>query len=327
MAIQVAVGLSESFDAVEAFSEAAADAAAGLDGDCDLCLVFAGAPHLGHGKWILSTVHEQLSPRHLIGCGAGGVVGAGREIEEGPAAVVWAASMPEAEIETHHFEVEQADAGGYALLGVPDRALGEAMIVLADPYTFATEALLERVAELRPGMPVLGGLASAAAAGSASLFRDGDVVNGGAVACSLSGVPVLPCVSQGAAPVGPEMTVTAGRGNVIDELASQPAISRLEAAIAELDVRDGASADEDLRAILRAQIDTLGSTRPAGALLFTCNGRGAHMFQVPDHDASAIEDALGVPAGGFFCAGEIGPVGGRNFLHGFTATMALFPAE
>ena len=48
------------------------------------------------------------------------------------------------------------------------------------------------------------------------------------------------------------------------------------------------------------------------------------MFEVPDHDAAAVEDALGVPAGGFFCAGEIGPVGGRNFLHGFTATMALF---
>ena len=64
----------------------------------------------------------------------------------------------------------------------------------------------------------------------------------------------------------------------------------------------------------------------AGVLLFTCNGRGSHMFEVPDHDASAIEDALGAPAGGFFCAGEIGPVGGRNFLHGFTATMARLPA-
>src|SRR5439155_516626 len=94
MAVKIAVGISESFDPVEAFSEAGADAAAGLDGPCDLCLVFAGAPHLGRGKWILSVVHEVLAPRHLIGCGAGGVVGPGREIEEGPAAVVWAASMP-----------------------------------------------------------------------------------------------------------------------------------------------------------------------------------------------------------------------------------------
>jgi small ligand-binding sensory domain FIST len=50
------------------------------------------------------------------------------------------------------------------------------------------------------------------------------------------------------------------------------------------------------------------------------------MFGTPDHDAMALEDAFGdVPAAGFFCAGEIGPVGRRNFLHGFTATMAVFP--
>jgi len=387
MPVRVSVGISESFDAVEAFSEAARDAARGLGGErCDLCLVFAGAPHLGRGKWILSAVHDHLGPRHLIGCGAGGVVGGGREIEEGPSAVVWAAAMPDAEIATHHFETEQT-AGGFEALGVPEPdALGEAMVVLADPYSFATDALLGRLGELRPGMPVLGGLASAAAAGSASLFRDGDVLASGAVACSLAGVPVLPCVSQGAAPVGPEMTITAAEGNVIGELASRPAIERLREALAGLEpreqelaasglmlgividenkpeyargdflvrpiigvdsesgslaigervrvgqtvrmqIRDGASADEDLRDALGAQARALGSVRPAGALLFTCNGRGSHMFSVPDHDAAAIEDALGVPVGGFFCAGEIGPVGGRNFLHGFTATMALFPAE
>jgi small ligand-binding sensory domain FIST len=94
-----------------------------------------------------------------------------------------------------------------------------------------------------------------------------------------------------------------------------------------MQIRDGASADEDLRDALRAQAEALGSTPPAGALLFTCNGRGSHMFDAPDHDAAVIDDALGVPVAGFFCAGEIGPVGGRNFLHGFTATMAVFPAE
>jgi small ligand-binding sensory domain FIST len=387
MTVRVAVGISDSIDAVEGFSDAAAHAARDLDAPCDLCLVFAGAPHLGHGKWILSVVHESLEPRHLIGCGAGGVVGGGREIEEGPAAVVWAASAPGADIATHHFEVEQADAGGFAVLGVPEaEELGEAMVVLADPYSFATEALLGRLGELRPRMPVLGGLASASAAGSASLFRDGEVLGEGAVACSLSGVPLRACVSQGAAPAGPEMTITAASGNVIEELASKPAVERLREALATLKerdqqlatsglmlgividenkpeyqrgdflvrpiigvdaqagtialgervrvgqtvrmhVRDAASADEDLRAALRAQLEGLAPGRPAGALLFTCNGRGSHMFEVPDHDASAVEDALGVPAGGFFCAGEIGPVGGRNFLHGFTATMAVFGAD
>ena len=387
MAVRVSVGISESFDAVEAFSDAARDAARGLAGaSCDLCLVFAGAPHLGRGKWILSAVHDHLDPAHLIGCGAGGVVGAGREIEEGPAAVVWAASMPGARIATHHFETERT-ADGFELVGLPEPgSLGDAMVVLSDPYSFATEALLSQVEETHSGMPVLGGLASAAAAGSASLFQDGDVLDGGAVGCSVSGIKVLPCVSQGAAPVGPEMTITAAEGNMIAELASRPAVQRVREALSELErrdqqlaasglmlgividenkpeygrgdflvrpilgadsesgslavgervrvgqtvrmqVRDGASADEDLREALRAQAVALGTGRAAGALVFTCNGRGSHMFDVPDHDASAIEDALGAPAGGFFCAGEIGPVGGRNFLHGFTATMAVFPAD
>jgi small ligand-binding sensory domain FIST len=386
MTVRVAVGVSESFDAVEAFSEAADEAARGLGGGCDLALVFAGAPHLGRAKWILSAVHERLEPRSLVGCGAGGVLGGGREIEEGPGAVVWALSAPGASVSTHHFEAERGE-DGVEIAGVPDPAeLGEALILLADPYSFSTEALLGWLDEHRPGLPVLGGLASAAAAGSASLLRDGEVLDGGAVACSLAGISLLPCVSQGAAPLGPEMTITAAEGNVIEELASTPALERLREAIGALEpahqqlaaeglmlgvvidenqpayergdflvrpiigadpergsialgenvrvgqtvrmhVRDGSSADEDLREALRAQSLALGAGGAAGALLFTCNGRGSHMFDVPDHDASAIEDSLGAPAGGFFCAGEIGPVGGRNYLHGFTATMAIFARE
>jgi len=64
-----------------------------------------------------------------------------------------------------------------------------------------------------------------------------------------------------------------------------------------------------------------------GALVFTCNGRGTGMFDVPDHDAAMISGMLSSPRlAGMFANGEIGPVGGRNFLHGFTATVALFPA-
>jgi small ligand-binding sensory domain FIST len=91
-----------------------------------------------------------------------------------------------------------------------------------------------------------------------------------------------------------------------------------------LQVRDSDSADADLREVLDGQLRELRHP-PAGTLLFTCNGRGAAMFGVEDHDASAVDYAFaGAPAAGFFCAGEIGPVGDRNFLHGFTATMAVF---
>jgi small ligand-binding sensory domain FIST len=90
-------------------------------------------------------------------------------------------------------------------------------------------------------------------------------------------------------------------------------------------VRDAQSADEDLRALL-AELEASGAdAEPAGALLFTCNGRGSRLFGQPDHDADAVREALGgVPVGGFFCAGEIGPVGDRSFLHGFTASLLVF---
>lgn len=69
-----------------------------------------------------------------------------------------------------------------------------------------------------------------------------------------------------------------------------------------------------------------GGRRAAGALLFTCNGRGSRLFPEPDHDAGLLAKMLGeIPVAGFFCAGELGPVGGQNFLHAFTASIALFP--
>jgi small ligand-binding sensory domain FIST len=87
-------------------------------------------------------------------------------------------------------------------------------------------------------------------------------------------------------------------------------------------VRDAATADDDLQAALGR---ALARRRPAGALLFTCNGRGTHLFSEPDHDAGVVAEALGSRAlAGFFAAGEIGPVGGRAFVHGYTATLAVF---
>jgi small ligand-binding sensory domain FIST len=91
-------------------------------------------------------------------------------------------------------------------------------------------------------------------------------------------------------------------------------------------VRDAESADEDLRRALARESAALGGRRPAGALLFTCNGRGSRLFAEPDHDAGLIATMLGdIPLAGFFCAGELGPIGGQNFLHTFTASIALFP--
>ena len=92
----------------------------------------------------------------------------------------------------------------------------------------------------------------------------------------------------------------------------------------QFQVRDAESAREDLRELLEAERRADG--RPvAGALLFSCNGRGQALFGQPDVDVGAVRRTFGeVPVAGFFAAGELGPVGGRNYLHGFTASLLLF---
>jgi small ligand-binding sensory domain FIST len=379
------MGLASDDAGVDAFAEAAGRAAMALGGaPADLVFVFAGAPNLDWAAEGLAHVHDRLGPRALVGCGAQGVVGAGRELEQGGVAI-WAASMPEAELETFHLETLTA-GDSVAVAGMPDLDGTDVAFMLVDPYSFPAEPLLDQIAEDQPGLPVLGGLASAGdGAGSTLLMRDGEVVSEGAVGVTLAGVDVRTCVSQGARPIGPEMAITAADANVIHELASKPALERLKDAIGELgpeerelagsglligividenrpeylrgdflvrgllgadeesgsiavgervrvgqtvrmQVRDGSSADEDLREVL-AQLTGELAGPPAGALIFTCNGRGSHMFEVPDHDAAALDQALGgAPVAGFFCAGEIGPVGTRSFVHGFTATMAVFPS-
>ncbi len=86
----------------------------------------------------------------------------------------------------------------------------------------------------------------------------------------------------------------------------------------QFQVRDADSADHDLRA-------SLAGTDGEAALVFTCNGRGVHFFAEPDHDATVVNDHVdGGATAGMFCAGEIGPVGGTPFVHGFTASVLLF---
>ena len=92
-------------------------------------------------------------------------------------------------------------------------------------------------------------------------------------------------------------------------------------------VRDAATAVEDLELCLAPQAF---SQPPSGALLFTCNGRGTHLFGRPHADTSTIQQMLAtddaIPLAGFFCAGEIAPIGARNFLHTHTASVVLFRA-
>jgi small ligand-binding sensory domain FIST len=384
MSSRVGAAVSTEHDPLEAGARAAEAAAAALDdADPDLAVVFASGAHLAAPEAILEGVNSAIQPGALIGCGAGGVLAKDRELESGTAVAVWTAAFEGAGAVTP-FHASLADQG--VIEGLPELEGASAAIMLPDPYTFPTEAVLGELSRLAPATPVLGGLSSARThEGAGALFLDEQVYEEGAVGVRCDDIEVLPCVSQGAAPLGREVTITAAEGNVIHELAGQPALETVEGIIAELTpydrtliagglliglvidsgkpeyeqgdflvrglldadpesgrlvvgaavregqvirlhARDARSADDDLRKALRAQVEAMDSDGAAGALLFSCNGRGTAMFGPGDHDAVLVQRELhGAPAAGFFAAGEIGPVGARSFLHGFTATLAVFP--
>jgi small ligand-binding sensory domain FIST len=92
-------------------------------------------------------------------------------------------------------------------------------------------------------------------------------------------------------------------------------------------VRDAITAAEDLDRLLAVFAEVSGIGPVGGALLFSCNGRGATFFGTADHDVTAVLSALAPEAvGGFFAGGEIGPIGGRSHVHGFTASILMFGA-
>jgi small ligand-binding sensory domain FIST len=346
--------------------------------DPDLVVCFASSHFAPTLDDAVHALHALLNPRVLIGTTAGGVLGGTSEVEGGVGLAVLAARVPDAEIEP----VVLADADtpdGATVVGWPDHDVAADLLVLAaDPFTFPTEPFLRRLAEDRPGLRVLGGLASGSARpGGNRLLADGRIVSDGAVGVLLGGVPVRTVVSQGCRPVGDPFVVTRGSRHFVEELAGRPALERLRDLADEADeaergllqrglhlgfvvdehrvefgrgdflvrdvlgadretgaiavneqvevgrtvqfhVRDAESADDDLRALL-------AGVPASAALVFTCNARGRGFFGVGVHDASVIAEGLGsVPTAGMFCAGELGPIGRRNALHAYTATLAVF---
>ncbi|MFN2468813.1 MAG: FIST N-terminal domain-containing protein [Gaiellaceae bacterium] len=378
---KIGAGLANGADAAGAGIEAGREALAGVGARVDLAFCFVSADHGDEAEAVAAAVRGELEPMHLLGCVAQGVVARDRELQEGPGVAVWAASLPGAEVVPFHARGIHT-GGGIGIAGFPELDQPDLVALLVDPYTFPASGFLERLNGDLPGLPLVGGIAAGGGGpGTQALLLDGEVHREGAVGVAVSGVPVATVVSQGCAPIGREAVITRSEGNVVHELAGQPALSWVRAQLEalpprqqllavrgllagividenkaeygrgdflmrgllgvdeeegtiavgdqvrvgqtlRLHVRDAASAGEDLHAALE---HAAGAGRPAGALLFTCNGRGTHMFPEPDHDARAVAATLGTPAtAGFFCGGEIGPVGGRAFLHGFTATLAVF---
>jgi small ligand-binding sensory domain FIST len=366
----------------------AALAALGPGGPPDLAVAFVTAAYGPAIRPALESLGDMLPARVLIGATAEGVLAGGAEHEAGHAVAVWAARLPGGQVTPLALEHAQTPDGGM-FVGWPaelDEAwpAHAAVILLADPFSFPVEAFIERLAEDRPGVPILGGMASGAMAPAGNtLVCNSATYDSGAVGVVVGGgVRVRPVVSQGCRPIGSPLVITRADANMILELGGRPALERLReiygglppadralvrsslhvgrvaseyqpefhagdflvrnvvgadpesGAIAvgdlvragqtvQFHVRDATSADDDLRRLLLAT-RTAGA-RPAGGLVFTCNGRGSRLFPAAHHDARCLQETLGpLPAAGFFAQGEIGPIGRRNCLHGFTAAVALF---
>ena len=378
-------GLAVGPDLPAAAQAAVTQALAPLQGQRpDLLCVFVcgGDPATVH----LAGIHawKLAKARTTLGCSAGGVLGAGRGVENESAVSVFAAYLPGVRCTPLHLELVRTPEGA-AVIGMPERREDDAVaVLLADPFTFPVADFVHRSHDDLGGLPLIGGMASGPhGGGSTRLFLDGHGMPAGAVGVVLGGpVSVHPVVSQGCRPFGPPMIVTKAEGNVLWELAGTPALAKLEQIVAGLparqrpaavrglqvgvamneyaeehergdflirgvvgadhqqgaiviadvvevgqtvrfQMRDASAADEDLAQLFRQFRSQAGPV--GGALLFSCNGRGRAMFPSADHDVLAVRAGLDTPSvAGFFAAGEIGPVAGRNHLHGFTASILVF---
>ncbi len=377
---QFAAALSEHPDVAVATGDVVGrvlEALGDPDDAPDLAMVFVTPAHAGAMDEIVATINATLRPTTLLGCAAVSVVGGEREVESGPAVSLWAGRM--GAVTPFHLTVSNSP-DGLTFTGwpeaIPDDA--SALLLIPDPFSFPTDDLLRRIEEDRPGLPVVGGMASAARTpGGNRMVIDDRVVTAGAVGAFLGPeVEVATVVSQGCRPVGSPFVVTRAEHNIVYELAGRPAVERLQevaaalpdqdrellaemvqigrvideskldfgpgdflvrsvvgadpnsgalrvgdivevGSTAQFQVRDAASADQDLRRL----VDGLSAQ---AALVFTCNGRGTNLFPEPHHDAKVVSESLGgAPVAGMFCAGELGPIGGHNFMHGFTASVVL----
>src|SRR3954469_10801016 len=186
--VRMATGLVESDGGVDAFAEAASRAQLGLGGArADLVAVSAGSANLETIEDGLAAVEARLGSRALMGCGAQGVLGDGREVEEGGVAV-WGASFDGGAGEGFHLEPVGTGDGGMVIAGLPELDDADAVFMLADPYTFPVEPLLAQLGDDYPGLPVIGGLASAGGPEGTVLLHDDAVANSGAVGAVLRGV-------------------------------------------------------------------------------------------------------------------------------------------
>ncbi len=358
-----------------------------LAGNANLAVVFVSHDYADAWDRLSEQLADRLGTDNVLGCSGVGIIGTRREVEDGPALSLWAARGAGIELTPLALEFQRTTEGG-AIVGWPDAIVNTwpteaTLLLLADPFSFPADYLLEKINDEHPGTVILGGMASGATSpGHNRLFLGRQSRPTGAVGWMIGGgMRVTSLVSQGCRPIGEKLVVTQSERNLIQQLGGKPALEQLQQIYRQLPtheqellqhglhigrvvseyqddfamgdflvrnvlgvdhetgivavgdfvrpgqtiqfhLRDAQSASAELTQLL-SQLPS--HELPRAALLFSCNGRGTHLFSDPHHDANCVAQRLGdIPLAGFFAQGEIGPVGGLSFLHGFTASLALF---
>lgn len=230
--------VSEHPEPVHGVAEAVGAVLEAVGPSPDIAVVFVTRPHLESLADIVDVVSAILDPAVLIGTTATAVIGGPSEVEDAPGISVFAGRTGEAE--AVRLEVVRSP-DGTAVVGMPDgAAVGRrTLLLLADPYSFPTEAFVQASNAQYPNLTVIGGMASAGGPGVNRLIVQGEIHHEGAVGVLLpEGFETETVVSQGCRPVGDPFTVTSAEGNVVRELGSQPALDRLQSVVDEVDEHD-----------------------------------------------------------------------------------------
>ncbi len=364
-----------------------------IRGRVDLVVAFVTGHHIAAFDTIHRRLSRALSPKAMLGSTAAGVIGRQWEVEAAAGLSVLAARLPGAQIKPFDDELvdwptaAQSPVALSQMLEIEDIP-PKAMIMIADPFSTPITHTLPTLERHCPGLPVVGGMASAASKpGGNRLLVNDKIRRQGMVGMTLSGNICLDCtISQGCRPIGKPLVITKSHRHIVYELGGHGVLSVIHEMVSDLNaedrllvqtrglmigrvineykerfgrgdflirhllavdqeagyvaindpqirtgqtvqfhVHDQKTAAEDFKLLLEGQ-KLHGSA--SGALLFSCNGRGTHLFDQPHTDARMVHEALGdVPLAGFFAAGEIGPIGHENFLHGHTASLILFRQE
>ncbi len=233
--VPFAAALSTNESTPAALDEVCGAARDRLGTAVNLALIFVSPHHRDRMQQIARRACDAAGTTNLLGCTGEAIVGGEREIEGQPAIALWLAQMPGAEILPFHLDIERTP-DGVTFTGWPSSLLCLAiasrlvLLMLAEPFSFPADVLIQRLEEDSPGLRVIGGMASGGFGPEQNrLILGRDVYATGAVAARVSGdVRIRSVVSQGCRPVGRPFVITKSDRNVILELAGQPAMTRLQ---------------------------------------------------------------------------------------------------